>query len=147
MAFQHFRDAGDQVGEFKGIRDKSVAAEESDRADLSIGRKARQANDRHFVQESIRVNLPDNFVELQMIGRSVEQNQVGLKMECGVQARAGCTFLRIRYFPVAWRADPTSAGQMRLVIDPVGFAGGKSSDGCQVCYGNYSSRYATAFHP
>ena len=85
LAFQHFRDARHQVVNWKWFRNERVAAKKSDRTDLSIGSKDGQADDRHFAQKSVRVNLPCNFVETQVIGWHVEQHQVGLKMKCGPQ--------------------------------------------------------------
>ena len=69
------------------------------------------------MQRVVRVNLLGDLVDLQVFGHGVEQNQVGLEMQGGVRARAGCVFLPDQILPGGLEGRSHDRGQMRLVID------------------------------
>ena len=101
----------------EGIGDEGVAAKETDGADLSILGQARQADHRDIVQRAVGVNPLRDRVDLQVLRLGVEQDQVGLEMQGGVERAWAITFLPDQVLPAGLagpsRLSPSDAARDR----------------------------------
>ena len=87
------------------------------------------------------MNLLRDLSQLQVPGRGVEQDQIGLKMKRGMKCASAVIFLPDEITPRGLQSRAHERGQMRLVIDQQDALGNRHKNEC-VGRSFFSSRCA-----